>query len=151
MSSKSCISHDPAQLRAGIDNSKLWSALTICLLIDMEQLLVGSAGSDSSSGIEVSMDSHGSLHERTGEKIMPIAIVGMSCRFPGDATSPEKLWNLCAEARSTWSEVPLERFNQKAFYHPQAEKLGTVSHFLKTHRYLHVLTISSLMSRVPIF
>lgn len=107
----------------------------------MEQLLVGSAGSDSSSGIEVLMDSHSSLHERTGENIMPIAIVGMSCRFPGDATSPEKLWNLCAEARSAWSEVPLERFNQKAFYHPQAEKLGTVSHLLKIHRHLHILTI----------
>ncbi|KAK3167454.1 Squalestatin tetraketide synthase clz2 [Lepraria neglecta] len=65
---------------------------------------------------------------------MPIAIVGMSCRFPGDATSPEKLWKLCAEAKSAWSEVPSESFNQKAFYHPQAEKLGTSNvagpHFL---------------------
>ncbi|KAF8849554.1 type I polyketide synthase [Acephala macrosclerotiorum] len=27
----------------------------------------------------------------------------MSCRFPGEATSPEKLWQLCADAKSAWS------------------------------------------------
>lgn len=61
------------------------------------------------------------------EPTMPIAIVGMSCRFPGDATSPEKLWDLCAEARSAWSEIPEDRYNQNAFYHPQGEKHSTVS------------------------
>ena len=99
----------------------------ICLLIDMEQVHVGSACSDSSSGVEVSMDSSGAIPVKAGENTMPIAIIGMSCRFPGDATSPEKLWKLCAESRSAWSQVPSERFNQKAFYHPQAENLGTVS------------------------
>ena len=93
----------------------------------MEQVHVGSAGSDSSSGVEVSMDSFGAVPLKAGENTMPIAIVGMSCRFPGDATSPERLWKLCAESRSAWSQVPSERFNQEAFYHPQAEKLGTVS------------------------
>ena len=93
----------------------------------MAQVNGGSPNSNSSSGIDISMDSCGSLPAEAGDTIMPIAIVGMSCRFPGDATSPEKLWELCAEARSAWSEVPSERFNQKAFYHPHAEKLGTVS------------------------
>ena len=45
---------------------------------------------------------------------------------PGDATSPEKLWNLVSEARSAWSEIPKDRFNQDAFYHPQDSNLGTV-------------------------
>ena len=57
---------------------------------------------------------------------MPIAIIGMSCRFPGDATSPEKLWKLVSEGRSAWSEIPKDRFNQDAFYHPQDSNLGTV-------------------------
>jgi acyl transferase domain-containing protein len=57
---------------------------------------------------------------------MPIAIIGISCRFPGDATNPEKLWKLVFEGRSAWSEIPKDRFNQKAFYHPQDSNLVTV-------------------------
>jgi len=60
---------------------------------------------------------------------MPIAIVGMSCRFAGGATTPEKLWQLCAEGRSAWSEVPSSRFNQKSHYHPDGQKQGTVGEF----------------------
>lgn len=56
----------------------------------------------------------------------PIAIVGMSCRFPGESDSPEKLFKLCSDARSAWSEFPADRFNAKGFYHPHAERLGTV-------------------------
>ena len=84
------------------------------------------------------MDSYGSLPVKTGEITMPIAIVGMGCRFPGDATSPEKPWKLYAEAKSAWSEVPSERFNQKAFYHPQAEKLGTVSLSFTPSAHTHI-------------
>ncbi len=57
----------------------------------------------------------------------PIAIVGMSCRFAGDVDSPEKLWNLVAEGRSAWSEIPKDRFNIDGFYHPNFEKLNGVS------------------------
>ncbi|KAL2807721.1 hypothetical protein BJX63DRAFT_61499 [Aspergillus granulosus] len=67
-------------------------------------------------------------------KTMPIAIIGMSCRFPGDATSPEKLWKLVSEGRSAWTEIPNDRFDQDAFYHPQDSNLGTSNvrggHFL---------------------
>ncbi|RJE27111.1 polyketide synthase [Aspergillus sclerotialis] len=65
---------------------------------------------------------------------MPIAIIGMACRFPGDATSPEKLWDLCANGRNAWSPIPSNRFNQAAWYHPNKEHLGTSyvkgAHFL---------------------
>lgn len=58
---------------------------------------------------------------------MPIAIIGVSCKFPGDVTSPEKLWELCASARSTWSPIPSDRFNQEGLYHEVRERSGTVS------------------------
>ncbi|KUI71344.1 Lovastatin diketide synthase LovF [Cytospora mali] len=61
----------------------------------------------------------------------PIAIVGLSCKFAGDASSPEKLWKMLAEGRSAWSEFPSSRFNAKGAYHPNHEKLSTASaHFL---------------------
>ncbi|KAL4792644.1 polyketide synthase [Aspergillus venezuelensis] len=66
---------------------------------------------------------------------IPIAIVGMGCRFPGDATSPEKLFELCLNARSAWSQVPEDRWNKDAFYHPDGKRIGTTNvrggHFLK--------------------
>ncbi|KAI1412829.1 hypothetical protein F5Y13DRAFT_199683 [Hypoxylon sp. FL1857] len=65
----------------------------------------------------------------------PIAIVGMACRFPGDATSPSKLWDLCADGRDAWSEIPQDRFDVKSLYDANSEKIGRShvigGHFLK--------------------
>jgi acyl transferase domain-containing protein len=57
----------------------------------------------------------------------PIAIIGLSCKFAGDATSPEKLWQMLAEGRNAWSKIPDTRFNAKGTYHPDPQKLSTVS------------------------
>ncbi|KAF3928690.1 hypothetical protein AA313_de0201592 [Arthrobotrys entomopaga] len=68
-------------------------------------------------------------------KTMPIAIVGMACRFPGGANSPEKFWEICEAARNTWSDWPEHRLNERAFHHPRNETLGTIhtkgGHFLE--------------------
>lgn len=63
----------------------------------------------------------------TEDHSMPIAVVGIGCRFPGDASSPDKLWELLAEGRSALSTMPKDRLNIDAFYHPQAERHGSVS------------------------
>ena len=68
---------------------------------------------------------HNTVESCPSEPSMPIAIIGMSCRFPGDVTSPEKLWELCASARSTWTPIPLDRFDQKGLYHEVKERSGT--------------------------
>ncbi len=56
----------------------------------------------------------------------PIAIVGMSCRLPGNVSSPAEFWELCSRARSGFmTGVPKDRFNHDAFYHPNPGKTGT--------------------------
>ena len=46
----------------------------------------------------------------------PIAIVGSGCHFPGDATSPSKLWSLLHHLRDVLTEIPLSRFDPKGIY-----------------------------------
>lgn len=60
-----------------------------------------------------------------GDATAPIAIVGVSGRFPGDASSPDALWELVSKGRSALTEVPRDRYNIDAFYHPSAEHQGT--------------------------
>ncbi|KAI0481329.1 polyketide synthase [Xylariaceae sp. FL0804] len=65
----------------------------------------------------------------------PIAIIGLSCRFGGDASSPSKLWDLCVEARDAWSPIPQERFDAAGLYDERKGKLGRIQveggYFLK--------------------
>ncbi|KAK3990438.1 Compactin diketide synthase mokB [Cladorrhinum sp. PSN332] len=56
---------------------------------------------------------------------MPIAIVGIACRFPGDATNPERLWDMLAKGQNTHGTWPKDRFNINAFYHPNPERYGS--------------------------
>ncbi len=56
----------------------------------------------------------------------PIAIIGMSCKFAGDATNPENLWRLLADGKSAWTEIPSARFNAQGAYHPDPERISTV-------------------------
>lgn len=59
--------------------------------------------------------------------VMPIAIVGMSCRFPGGSSDIGRFWELVSQGRSAWSSVPQSRFNVDAFYHPNSDRTNSVS------------------------
>ena len=61
------------------------------------------------------------------DPVMSIAIVGLAGRYPGDAANPEKLWNLISEARSAMTEIPKDRFNIDAFWHPHNERSGAIN------------------------
>ena len=58
--------------------------------------------------------------------VVPIAIVGLAGRFPGDATNVKSLWDMCCQGRSAWSEVPKDRFTAEAYFHPNPSKSGCV-------------------------
>jgi hypothetical protein len=67
---------------------------------------------------------------------IPIAIIGMGFRGPGDATHVEKLWKMILEGREARSQIPESRWNSHAFYHPDHGRHGTVSHDNGQMRYV---------------
>lgn len=64
-----------------------------------------------------------------------IAVIGLGCRFPGEAKSPSEFYKMLLNGRSGWSEVPKDRFNIDAFWHPSYDRKGTIvsrgAHFLE--------------------
>ncbi|KAL8766387.1 MAG: hypothetical protein Q9209_006821 [Squamulea sp. 1 TL-2023] len=63
-----------------------------------------------------------------GDNPIPIAVVGISCRFPAGATDPEKFWKMLSGGESAWSDVPQDRFTWETFHHPSPDMDGTTNH-----------------------
>ena len=60
------------------------------------------------------------------DKLEPLAIVGMSWRFPGEANSASSFWDILSHGKSAKSRIPENRFNVDAYYHPSADRNGSV-------------------------
>ncbi|WKZ44869.1 MAG: type I polyketide synthase [Anaerolineales bacterium] len=57
----------------------------------------------------------------------PIAIIGMGCRFPGGANSPEAFWSLLEKGVDAISEVPADRWNVDVLYDSDPSVPGKMS------------------------
>ncbi|KAL9639494.1 MAG: hypothetical protein Q9204_001069 [Flavoplaca sp. TL-2023a] len=68
-------------------------------------------------------------------QVEPVAIVGLSFGFPGDATSSEAFWELLMTRRGTATKFPESRSSISSIYHPDQSRKGQVSiqkaHFLQ--------------------
>lgn len=56
--------------------------------------------------------------------IEPIAIIGMSCRFPGGANSPEAFWEFLKAGEDGITQVPPERWDSELYYAAQPGTQG---------------------------
>jgi acyl transferase domain-containing protein len=65
--------------------------------------------------------------------VTPLAVVGFSFRLPQDATDPSSFWKMLMEKRCVSTEVPADRFNMDAHYHPQRNQQGGTSSSRKGH------------------
>jgi acyl transferase domain-containing protein/acyl carrier protein len=62
--------------------------------------------------------------EQINTQAESIAIIGIGCRFPGDANTPESFWELLKSGFDAISEVPAARWDIDAFYSPDPDAPG---------------------------
>ncbi|KAK9860833.1 hypothetical protein MYU51_006145 [Penicillium brevicompactum] len=58
----------------------------------------------------------------------PVAVVGMSCRFSGEASSVEGFWEMLRHGRTGHGPVPPSRYQASAWHHPSHERKGAINH-----------------------
>ncbi|KAL9112718.1 MAG: hypothetical protein Q9227_003021 [Pyrenula ochraceoflavens] len=55
------------------------------------------------------------VSQMADDRVVPIAVIGMACRFPQDASSVEAFWRMLTHRQSALSDIPQNRFNSDAF------------------------------------
>ncbi|WP_425412662.1 type I polyketide synthase [Micromonospora halophytica] len=66
------------------------------------------------------------LREVTAEESEPVAIVAMSCRYPGGIASPEDLWSFVSAGGDAVGEFPTDRgWDLDRLHHPDPDNPGT--------------------------
>src|SRR5580658_2929575 len=58
---------------------------------------------------------------------MPVAVIGMACRFPGAADTPEKLWSLLIAGIDAIGPVPAGRWDAEALAAPEPGTPGRIN------------------------
>ncbi|MFS8200186.1 thioester reductase domain-containing protein [Streptomyces sp. CWNU-52B] len=61
---------------------------------------------------------------RAGRLDEPIAVIGLGCRLPGGADSPEELWRMLCDGTDTIRDFPADRGDAHALLDPDPEQPG---------------------------
>ncbi|MFB9994577.1 SDR family NAD(P)-dependent oxidoreductase [Deinococcus oregonensis] len=74
------------------------------------------------SGLPPAVEGEGTA-DRT-ELADPIAIIGIGCRFPGEANTPRQFWDFLVGGGDAVTEIPAERWRVDAYFNPDHRAPG---------------------------
>lgn len=80
----------------------------------------------STNGIETKFVNEANDRPLKSSRDQPIAVIGMALKFPQDATSPEKFWEMLTNGRSARTEVPKDRYHVDSYYRSDSSLPETV-------------------------
>ncbi|MEM7531674.1 MAG: SDR family NAD(P)-dependent oxidoreductase [Chloroflexota bacterium] len=66
----------------------------------------------------------------------PIAIIGMGCRFPGNANSPDAFWEVLRDGVDTLGEIPADRWDVDAYYDEDSSDSVPGTMYVRTGSFL---------------
>lgn len=66
------------------------------------------------------------LESERKRRTEPIAIVGIGCRFPGGASSPEAFWHVLESGADATRNVPADRWDAEALFDPDPTAPGKI-------------------------
>jgi acyl transferase domain-containing protein len=69
---------------------------------------------------------HDDTQKEDHDAVEPIAIIGFSLKFPGEASSAEGFWEMLEGGRNVMTEFPPDRINLEGHYHPDNARLDEV-------------------------
>ncbi|HET7505759.1 MAG TPA: amino acid adenylation domain-containing protein [Kofleriaceae bacterium] len=72
-------------------------------------------------------DMQARLDESERQRTEPIAVVGLGCRLPGGARDPAAFWRLLEAGGDAISQVPADRWDVDAYFHPEPATPGKMS------------------------
>ena len=76
--------------------------------------------------LESERDAHWAGAQRAdARRAEPVAVIGMACRFPGGANSPDAFWQLLASGGDAIGTVPPDRWDAASFLDPNRPPSST--------------------------
>lgn len=75
----------------------------------------------------LAMELQEKLEAAEAEKNPPVAIIGMACRFPGGANTPEQLWDMLLNGVDGIADIPSSRWDVEALYDPDPNAPGKIA------------------------
>lgn len=86
--------------------------------------------------LSVSHDEMAGSNHPAGPVLQPLAIIGLSFRFPQEAVNAKEFWRMMIEKRCASTNTPSDRFDLNVHHHPDNNRTESLSirggHFSKT-------------------